>query len=117
MQRTIQKPQKVEHTEEESVDTTEVKSSEVVEAANCCLSSIDELLDEIVEELPSWHPDADYDPSDKKPPPYDYLRSRQWANDHLLNESEFDIAVWVAWKNRSELWHDLRGLSFDPCSC
>lgn len=73
-QQTKTRSQQSEVVEETAPDTS--RSKEVVEEASCCLTNIDDLLDEcdkalpdpepeVVEVvLPEWHPDAEYDPND-----------------------------------------------------
>jgi hypothetical protein len=101
-----------------------------VEGATCCLTNIDDLLndmdavlpdpeEETVEEakaLPAWHPDAEYDPMDDRPSMPSMAEFMAWWDE---NRSEEDSdAMWnfyheveSAHDERTEEWHDLRGLS------
>ena len=97
-------------------DSKTGRSEEVVEAATCCLTDIDALLDEVeaekeAEPLPDWHWDAEYDPMGSRP----VLPSFSTVNDYSdsVNGDVWDMHAQAedTYNDRLEEWHSYRGLS------
>lgn len=114
-----------EKAEEIVEDTTSaVGSTKVIDAANCCLATIDCCLTELAaakDTFPSWHPDAAFDPAGPRPIEVSTGLIEKWFQDHGQDPwdgnytafSHFQTRAVETNNDRQERWHQARGLTYN----